>query len=79
MNLAPTDILGKIFYCKTPDEAFKEVARRRSASGAEGLVTRFEESPYGGYRVYSTDAEMFVESLIEAPALQGQNSRRIYR
>lgn len=77
-SLTTTD-LGSVTYCKTIDEALKEVQRRKSASAAEGLVTRFEESPYGGYRVYSIDAELFIENRTNPAALSHGTDRRVYR
>ena len=51
-------------YCKTLDEALREVASRR-ATKAPGTITRYEKSPYGGYRVYSIEAEALVDDLVD--------------
>ena len=53
------------FYCDTIDEVFEEIRRRKSSPAAEGAITRFEESRYGGYRVYSVDAEFLVDELAD--------------
>lgn len=55
----------KDYYCDTIDAAFKEVRQRKSASSAKGIITRFEESPYGGYRVYSVPVETFVDEYLD--------------
>ena len=61
----------KDFYCDTFDEAFAEVRRRKSA--AEQIITRLDESPYGGYRVYSIPLDLFVDDLVEPsqPSIPG--------
>ena len=51
------------FYCDTIEEAFTELRRRKST--AEGIITRLEESPYGGYRVYSVPVDLFVDDLAD--------------
>ncbi len=51
------------FPCDTFEEALAELHRRKSA--ADGVITRLEESPYGGYRVYSTPVELLVDDLID--------------
>ena len=63
MALTSTGSLAQDFYCDTIDEAFEEVRRRKSSPGAEGTITRFEESRYGGYRVYTVDAEFFLDQI----------------
>ncbi len=70
-------------YCRTLDEAFKEVARRKRDAGADGVITRFEESPYGGYRVYSLPADVLVDDLVDPiinmPDIRGSRRKRVYR
>lgn len=67
-------------YCKTIDEAFKEIARRKR--DADGVITRFEESPYGGYRVYSLPADVLVDDLVDPivnmPDIRGPRRKRVY-
>ena len=63
MALASTGSVVQDVHCDTIDEVFEEIRRRKSSPGAEAAVTRFEESPYGGYRVYSVDAETLVDEL----------------
>lgn len=57
----------KDVYCDTIDAAFEEMRRRKTVSGAEGTITRFEESPYGGY---SVSAELYVDELLEPVRLR---------
>lgn len=76
--------LSQDFYCDTIDEVFEEIRRRKSSPGAEGTITRFEESRYGGYRVYSVDAEFFVDELVDPiqpriPSSGFATRRTVYR
>lgn len=79
MALASTGSLAQDSHCDTIDEVFEEIRRRKSAPGAEGVITRFEESPYGGYRVYSVDAEFFVDELVDPIQPRVPTSRTVYR
>lgn len=84
MALASTGRLAQDVYCDTIDEVFEEIRRRKSSPGAEGAITRFEESPYGGYRVYSVDAEFLVDELADpvqprVPASGFASRRTVYR
>ena len=54
-------------YCRTLDETLREMAKRRAAN-IPGLITRYERSPYGGYRVYSTDVEMIIDEFLNPVA-----------
>ena len=70
-------------YCQTLDEVMKEVARRRKARGTDSddaLITKYEKSPYGGYRVYSIPADLIVDDLVD-PLLPNmpRNSFQLYR
>lgn len=76
MTIASTGGRFQDVYCDTIHEVFAEIRRRRSSPDAEGLVTRFEESRYGGYRVYSMDAEFFVDELVDP--IQPQVRRRSF-
>jgi hypothetical protein len=49
-------------------DAMKEVSRRRSDPASRDLVTRVEESPYGGYRVRSVPADFFVDQIADGPS-----------
>lgn len=62
--MASTGSLLPDAYCDTIDDVFAEIRRRKALPGAETAITRFEESPYGGYRVYSVDAEFVVDELV---------------
>lgn len=68
-------------YCKTLDEAIKESARRKRDAKAAGVITRFEESPYGGYRVYSLPADTLVDDLVDpvVPEIRGSRRKPVYR
>ncbi len=56
--------IAAVVYCNTLDDALKEVAKRR-AKKTEGVITRFEPSPYGGYRVHSIAADILVDDLTD--------------
>ena len=84
MALTSSGGLAQDFYCETIDEVFEEIRRRKSSPGAEGTITRFEESRYGGYRVYSVDAEFFVDELADPiqpqiPSSGFATRRTVYR
>ena len=62
------DLLPRLLpdkYCRTLLEARQEVARRRESLFADEVITRHEESRYGGYRVYSIPKEEYVEALVD--------------
>lgn len=48
-------------YHDTRREAFEEASRRKAAPVAPDAVTRIEESPYGGYRVYTVSLSVAME------------------
>ena len=68
-------------YCKTLDEAIKESARRKRDAKVAGVITRFEKSPYGGYRVYSLPADTLVDDLVDpiVPEILGSRRKAVYR
>ena len=45
--------------------AIAEMQRRRKEADTEQLITRIEESPYGGFRVRSVPAEFVVDHLAD--------------
>ncbi len=62
------DILPRLipdFHGETREEALAEVARRRASPVAPDAVTRFDESPYGGYRVYTVSLEIAMEVFVD--------------
>ena len=64
IRLLRLDILPRLIsdsHCATWQEAFEEAGRRRASPVAPDAVTRFDESPYGGYRVYTVSLEMAME------------------
>ena len=74
---------GTDMYCETFDEVIEEVTRRRKVRGTDtagALITKYEETPYGGYRVYSIPADLVVDDLVD-PSLPNANrgSFRLYR
>ena len=79
MSIGQESTAAPAVYCKTLDEALEEVARRR-ATKAAGTITKYERSPYGGYRVYSVEADVFVDDLLDPvlPNTRG-DSFRLYR
>jgi hypothetical protein len=46
-------------------EAMAETQRRRSEAQSEQLITRVEQSPYGGYRVRSIPAEFVLDHMAD--------------
>ncbi len=75
--MTATDDLTAV-YCETLEEALQEVARRRAK--AAGTITKYEKSPYGGYRVYSVDAAVFADDLVDPVLPNAQrDSFRLYR
>jgi len=50
-------------------EAMGEAKRRRANPDIKDYLTRVEESPYGGYRVRSFPAELYVDQLADGPAV----------
>jgi len=68
-------------YCKTLDEVFKEISRRKKARvDLDDLITKYERSPYGGYRVYSIPADIIADELVD-PTLPNtkRDTFRLYR
>ena len=62
------DILPRLVpdsHCETREEAIEEVARRRASPVVHDAVTRFDESPYGGYRVYTVSLETAMEVFVD--------------
>ncbi|WP_419934340.1 hypothetical protein [Candidatus Palauibacter sp.] len=63
------DMLPRVlpdFYCDTVEDAMDEVLRRQASLDPESAITRFDESPYRGYVVYSVSAEAFAAVLDDA-------------
>ena len=48
-------------FHNTMADAMEEVARRRSDPNGAELITRVEPSPYGGFRVRSVPADIWLE------------------
>ena len=58
------DILPRLVpdsYHDTRQEAFEEASRRKTSPPAPDAVTRIDESPYGGYRVYTVSLSLAME------------------
>ncbi|MCY4509033.1 MAG: hypothetical protein OXG35_19060 [Acidobacteria bacterium] len=54
-------------FVDTFRDAQDEIARRkRTADPDDLLITTFEESAYGGYRVYTVPADMALDALTPA-------------
>lgn len=51
-------------FFETYHEALREAQRRKAALG-DPMITRIEESPYGGYRVWSMPTDVYVDLLSE--------------
>lgn len=50
-------------YVDTLKEAIAEVERRRTAPTAADAFTRYAESPYGGFRVFTVSRSLAMEVL----------------
>jgi hypothetical protein len=64
------------FHTRLAD-AMKEASRRRADPKARDLITRVEESPYGGYRVRSMPADFYVDQIADGPGMFS-GSRRLW-
>ncbi len=53
-------------FCGTLEETLAEVSRRKKSPPTPDAVTRFDESPYGGYRVYTVSLEFAVDTIVDA-------------
>lgn len=53
----------------TMAEAMEEASRRRANPVFKDFLTRVEPSPYGGFRVRSFPAELFVDQLADGPSV----------
>lgn len=63
------------FHDKLAD-AMNEATRRRTDPAARDLVTKPEESPYGGYRVRSMPADFYVDQIADGPGVFSGGLRR---
>ena len=52
-------------FCDTLEETVAEVSRRKASPPASDAVTRFDESPYGGYHVYTVSLEFAMETVVD--------------
>ncbi len=52
-------------YLDTIEEALEEVEKRRAAPVSADAVTRFVESPYGGFKVFTISRMLAMELLAE--------------
>ncbi len=59
-------VLSDSFH-KTMAEAVAEASRRRSDPSLNDFLTRIEPSSYGGFRVRSYPADLFVDQLADGP------------
>ena len=57
-------------------EAMEEAGQRRSSSDGGSYLTNVERSPYGGFRVRSIPAELYVDQLIEGSGAGGMLNHR---
>jgi hypothetical protein len=63
-------------FHKTMQEAMEEVARRRADPQGKEIVTRIQSSPYGGFRVRSLPADLYVDMLADGQLLVAADARR---
>ena len=62
------DILPRLVpdaYFATRHEAFEEVCRRKASPVVPDAVTRLDESPYGGFRVYTVSLSHAMEMFAD--------------
>lgn len=59
-------VLSDSFH-KTMSEAVAEAARRRANPALKDVLTKVEPSPYGGFRVRSYPADLFIDQLADGP------------
>ncbi len=67
-TLFRVDILPRLIpdsHVATHREAFEEAARRKASPVAPDAVTRLEESPCGGYRVYTVSMNLAMEMFAD--------------
>ncbi len=53
-------------FCDTLEETVAEVSRRKASPPSSDAVTQFDESPYGGYRVYTVSLVFAMETIVDA-------------
>ncbi len=63
-------------FHKTLGEAMEEMGRRRASLDGGSYITKVEPSPYGGFRVRSLPAELYVDQLIEGSGALGLLQQR---
>ncbi len=63
-------------YFDSLDEALDELHQRRSDPASQGILSRMEKSPYGGYRVWSITAEMYAEMLVDGIDIPTHQKRK---
>lgn len=82
------DILPRLIadsYHDTRQEAFEEASRRKASPVAPDAVTRIDESPYGGFRVYTVSLRVAMEVFADmaesgvVPAPSGARKSAPYR
>ncbi|MDE0703187.1 MAG: hypothetical protein OXH59_05630 [Rhodospirillaceae bacterium] len=54
-------------YFDTREEAFQEAHRRKTSLGEENVITFYERTAYGNWRVYSVFADVMVDALADGP------------
>ncbi len=82
------DILPRLIadsHHDTRQEAFEEASRRKASPVAPDAVTRIDESPYGGYRVYTVSLSLAMEVFSDMaesgvlPEPSGGRKSTVYR
>lgn len=58
-------------------DALDEARERRASHRGEGMITRVDESPYGGYRVHSIPADFIVDLMADGVLPPWQRPNRI--
>lgn len=55
--------LAPDFHCETLEEALAEASRRKASPVADDAATRFDRSPYRGYRVFTVSMSFAMDLL----------------
>ena len=70
------DALYRDSYHDSLDDAVREAHSRKAAG--EPIITKVEESPYGGWRVRSISAEFAIDFMADSAPVRTSSSRKAY-
>jgi hypothetical protein len=75
-DMGNIDALYRDSYHDSLDDALREAHNRKV--GEESVLTKVEESPYGGWRVRSISAEFALDLMADSSAMQSASPRKAY-